>query len=57
MFPPLGERADSWRFDVALIHEYRAIMEQAAKKLGQLKDRVELSGETLVRQYIGVDAL
>jgi hypothetical protein len=55
IFSPRGERTYECRFDAVLVREYRAVLEQAAKDLALLKDRVELSGETLVRRYIGVD--
>jgi hypothetical protein len=50
-----GDLAYEWKFDAALIKEYRALMEQAAKELGQLSEKLEISGEILQRQYVGVD--
>lgn len=55
IFSHNGDLAYEWKFDAALVREYRALMEQAAKELGQLQDRLEITGETLVRQYVGVN--
>lgn len=55
IFSHSGELAYEWKFDSALVREYRALMEQTAKELGQLQDRLEITGETLVRQYVGVN--
>lgn len=55
VFSHSGELAYEWKFDAALVREYRALMEQAAKELGQLQDRLEITGETLIRQYVGVN--
>lgn len=52
---PDGVVGFDWTADVALLKEYRATLEQAAKELGQLVDKQEISGDTLVRRYVGVD--
>ena len=49
-----GERVD-WLADVPLLREDRATLEQAAKELGQLSDRIEVSGDQITRRYVGVD--
>jgi transcriptional regulator with XRE-family HTH domain len=43
------------KFDAALVREYRATLEQVAKELGQLSEKIEIEQETIVRRYVGVD--
>lgn len=54
-FNVFGEESREYKFDAALVREYRATLEMAAKELGQLTEKVELTQETIVRRYIGVD--
>lgn len=55
VFSHAGDLAYEWKFDAALVREYRALMEQSAKELGQLTDRLEVSGDGLRREYVGVN--
>lgn len=55
IYSALGDLSYEHKFDAALVREYRATMEQAAKELGQLTDKLEISTETLIRRYVGVD--
>lgn len=48
------ERTD-WTLDTGLCREYRATLEQAARELGQLSEKVEVSGDQITRRYVGVD--
>lgn len=50
-----GKTKTDWKFDAALVREYRQTLEQAARELGQISDKVEVSGETIIRRYVGVD--
>ncbi len=50
-----GDTRVQWQFDVALVKEYRAALEQAAHELGQLSEKLEITQETLIRRYVGVD--
>lgn len=43
------------KYDAGLSREYRATLEQVAKELGQLSERIEIEQETIVRRYVGVD--
>lgn len=54
IFSALGDLEREYKFDAALVREYRATLEQAAKELGQLTEKVEVAQETIVRRYIGV---
>jgi len=50
-----GKTKTDWKFDAPLVREYRQTLEQAARELGQISDKLEVSGETIVRRYVGVD--
>lgn len=50
-----GRSRTDWSFDGQLVREYRSTLEQAARELGQISDRVEVTGETIVRRYVGID--
>jgi len=50
-----GKERRDYVFDAQLVREYRATLEQAARELGQLVDRSEVTNETIVRRYVGVD--
>ena len=50
-----GKTKTDWKFDAQLVREYRQTLEQAARELGQISDKVEVSGETIIRRYVGVD--
>lgn len=55
IFSHRGDLEYEYKFDRALVAEYRALMEQSAKELGQLTEKIEHTGDGIVRQYIGVD--
>ena len=42
-------------FDDKLSREYRATMEQIARELGQLNEKIEITTETMTRRYEGVN--
>jgi hypothetical protein len=46
---------DEYVVDTALMKEIRAIQEQAAAELGQKVDKVAVTGDVIVRRYVGVD--
>lgn len=59
-FKQIGSGPDAYPIaeyavDVALMREIRALQEQAAKELGQWEEKQSITGEVMVRRYIGVD--
>lgn len=45
---------EEYAVDVGLLRELRAHEEQAAKELGQWQDKLGLTGDLLIREYVGV---
>lgn len=52
---PDAYAVEEYAVDTALLREIRAIEEQAAKELGQWEEKQAITGEVMVRRYIGVD--
>lgn len=52
---PSAQLMEEFTVDVALMREIRAIEEQAAKELGQWEEKQTITGEVMVRRYIGVN--
>lgn len=52
---PGAQMVTEYAVDTALMREIRAIEEQAAKELGQWEEKQAITGEVMVRRYIGVD--
>lgn len=44
-----------WAVDTGLLRELREHEKQAAQELGQWTEKRELSGEMLIREYVGID--
>jgi hypothetical protein len=51
---PSAQIIEEYPVDAGLIREIRALQDQAAGELGQKVDKVAVSGEMVVRRYIGV---
>jgi transposase-like protein len=52
---PSATIVDEYVVDTALMKEIRAIQEQAAAELGQKVDKVAVTGDVIVRRYVGVN--
>jgi hypothetical protein len=52
---PDAYAVEEYTVDTALLREIRAIEEQAAKELGQWEEKQAITGDVMVRRYIGVD--
>lgn len=52
---PTSQVITEYAVDVPLMREIRAIEEQAGKELGQWEEKQTITGEVMVRRYIGVD--
>lgn len=52
---PTAQLMTEYAVDTPLMREIRAIEEQAAKELGQWEEKQAITGEVMVRRYIGVD--
>lgn len=52
---PAAQLMEEFTVDTGLMREIRAIEEQAAKELGQWEEKQAITGEVMVRRYIGVD--
>jgi hypothetical protein len=52
---PNAVTIEEFQIDAALMKEIRAIQEQAAAELGQKVDKVAVTGDVIVRRYVGVD--
>lgn len=55
VFSQDGELAYETKYDAGLSREYRATLEQVAKELGQLSEKIQIEQETIIRRYVGVD--
>lgn len=51
---PSAQMVDEYVVDAGTIREIRALQEQAASELGQKIDKVSVTGDLVVRRYIGV---
>jgi hypothetical protein len=51
---PNAVTIEEFQIDAALMKEIRAIQEQAAAELGQKVDKVAVTGDVIVRRYVGV---
>ena len=54
-FSSEGDLEWEYKFDGGFVQQYRATMEQAAKELGQLNEKIEITTETMTRRYEGVN--
>lgn len=50
-----AQLVEEFAVDTGLLREIRAIEEQAAKELGQWEEKQAITGDVMVRRYIGVD--